>query len=467
MYRNDFTLISHNMAGFSRASFLVCLLSIRVSAAKYQPDWESIDSRPLPDWYDQGKFGIFIHWGVFSVPSFGSEWFWWYWQGEKLQPYVDFMQKNYPPGFKYQDFAPCFTAEFFDAKEWTDIFASSGAKYIVLTAKHHEGFTLWGSRTSWNWNAVDVGPKRDLVAEVARALRAGSDLRFGLYHSLFEWFNPLFEVDSANNFTTKHFPSLKSLPELYELVVKYKPDVLWSDGDGDASDKYWNSTGFLAWLYNDSPVRDTVVTNDRWGRGSICTHGGFYTCADRYQPGHLLAHKWENCMTIDTKSWGYRRNAPLADYLTIEQLVATLVETVSCGGNLLMNVGPTLEGRIAPIFEERLRQMGSWLGVNGEAIYNSSAWRAQKDTVTPVVWYTSRLTEKLIFAIFLAWPADGALILSEPKVTPGHTQVVLLGHGAVQWEPMKDRGLRVLLPQLSFSQMPCRWAWTLKLTGAK
>ncbi|XP_037602464.1 plasma alpha-L-fucosidase [Sebastes umbrosus] len=454
------------MGGFLMVSFLLSMLFIGTCRGKYEPTWDSIDSRPLPDWYDQAKFGIFIHWGVFSVPSFGSEWFWWYWQHQKLKPYVDFMQRNYPPEFKYQDFASQFTAEFFDAKEWTDIFASSGAKYIVLTTKHHEGFTLWGSKNSWNWNAVDVGPKRDLVDEMASALRANSDLRLGLYHSLFEWFNPLFELDAANAFTTNYFPTTKSLPELYELITKYKPEVLWSDGDGNAPDKYWNSTGFLAWLYNDSPVRDTVVTNDRWGKDCICKHGGYYTCADRYQPGHLLNHKWENCMTVDTKSWGYRRNAPLRDYLTIEQLVSTLVETVSCGGNLLMNVGPTHDGRIAPLFEERLRQVGQWLKVNGESIYNTTAWRVQKDAVTPNIWYTFRPQEKSIFATLLQWPNNGSVILNEPVVTQGKTQVVLLGHGSVQWEPVKPGGLRVLLPQLSFSQMPCQWAWTLKLTGA-
>ncbi|KAM9842328.1 plasma alpha-L-fucosidase [Aulostomus maculatus] len=454
------------MAGGGVWCLPALLLFVSTSRARYEPSWESIDSRPLPDWFDRAKFGIFIHWGVFSVPSFGSEWFWWYWQKQQLRPYVDFMQRNYPPDFKYQDFAPGFTAEFFDAGEWTDILASSGAKYIVLTTKHHEGFTLWGSKNSWNWNAVDVGPKRDLVDELASSLRASSDLRLGLYHSLFEWFNPVFEEDAARNFTTNNFPTSKTLPELYELVIRYNPEVLWSDGDGDAPDTYWNSTGFLAWLYNDSPVRDTVVTNDRWGRGSICTHGGYYTCADRYQPGHLLKHKWENCMTIDTKSWGYRRNAPLGDYLRIEQLVATLVETVSCGGNLLMNFGPTHDGRIAPIFEERLRQMGEWLKVNGEAIYNSSAWRAQNDSITPHVWYTCRPQEGAIFAILLEWPSDGSVTLREPMAAPGQTQVALLGHGSVRWEPAKPGGLRVLLPPLSLSQMPCQWAWTLRLTGA-
>nr|XP_055027949.1 plasma alpha-L-fucosidase [Misgurnus anguillicaudatus] len=433
---------------------------------QYEPTWESIDSRPLPEWYDQAKFGIFIHWGVFSVPSFGSEWFWWYWQGRRIPSYVAFMLENYPPGFKYTDFASQFQAEFFDAKEWVDIFASSGAKYIVLTTKHHEGFTLWGSKYSWNWNAVDVGPKRDLVGEIATALRKYSDLRLGLYHSLFEWFHPLYNEDAKNHYNTTKFPTMKTLPELYEIVNQYKPEVLWSDGDGDAPDSYWNSTGFLAWLYNESPVRDTVVTNDRWGYGSICKHGGFYTCSDRYNPGHLLKHKWENCMTIDQKSWGYRRDAKLSDFLTTEHLIATLVETVSCGGNLLLNVGPTHDGRIVPIFEERLRQIGQWLSVNGEAIYNTSAWRVQNDTVTPGVWYTWKPKENVIYATFLSWPNSGYVVLSDPIVSESKTQVMLLGYKPLQWDSVKPSGLRVYLPQLTLNQMPCSWAWTLRLTGA-
>uniref|UniRef100_A0A8C2F319 alpha-L-fucosidase n=1 Tax=Cyprinus carpio TaxID=7962 RepID=A0A8C2F319_CYPCA len=327
------------------------------------------------------------------------------------------------------------------------------------------GFTLWGSKYSWMWNAVDVGPKRDLVDEIATALRAHSDLRLGLYHSLFEWFNPLFKADADKSFKTNVFPTTKTLPELYEIVNQYKPELLWSDGDGDAPDSYWNSTGFLAWLYNESPVRDTVVTNDRWGYGTICNHGGYYTCTDRYNPGHLLKHKWESCMSMDKKSWGYRREAKFSDYLTIEQLIASLVETVSCGGNLLLNVGPTHDGRIMPIFEERLRQMGQWLKVNGEAIYNSSAWRVQNDTVTPGVWYTAN-QKNAIYAIFLSWPDNGYIVLSDPVVSSSKTQVVLLGYQSLSWESMKPTGLKVHLPQLAPGQMPCSWAWTLRLTGA-
>ncbi|XP_042651551.1 plasma alpha-L-fucosidase isoform X1 [Tyto alba] len=432
---------------------------------RYEPSWGSLDGRPLPAWFDEAKFGVFIHWGVFSVPSFGSEWFWWYWQKEKREPYVKFMEANYPPGFSYEDFGPLFTAEFFDPNQWADILKASGAKYVVLTSKHHEGFTLWGSKYSWNWNAVDVGPKRDLVAELATSVRNRTDLHFGLYHSLFEWFNPLFLEDATNVFKTRKFPTSKSLPELYEIVTKYQPEIIWSDGNGNAPDTYWNSTGFLAWLYNDSPVRDTVVTNDRWGVGSICTHGGFYTCSDRYNPGHLLPHKWENCMTIDKRSWGYRRNTQLDDYLTIEDLVKQLVETVSCGGNLLMNIGPTHDGRIAVIFEERLRQMGAWLEVNGGAIYGTKPWRAQNDTVTPGVWYTFSPKAGKVNAIFLNWPDSGTLELGEPQAKLGETQVELVGYKELlKWVALGEKGIVIALPQLTPKQLPCQWGWTLQLT---
>ncbi|CAG2231744.1 FUCA [Mytilus edulis] len=160
---------------------------------------------------------------------------------------------------------------------------------------------------AWNsWNSYDTGPHRDLVGELAAAVQETTDLRFGLYHSLFEWFNPLFLKDKENNFTTQDFVKMKSMPELYELVNRYKPEVIWSDGSGEAPDSYWMSKEFIAWLYNDSPVKDTVVVNDRWGRGDICRHGGYLTCNDRYNPKALQNRKFENPMTIE-KPLGIRR----------------------------------------------------------------------------------------------------------------------------------------------------------------
>ncbi|XP_071965748.1 alpha-L-fucosidase-like [Antedon mediterranea] len=440
--------------------YLVLAVLMMVTAQQYKPTWDSLDSRPLPPWYDEAKLGIFIHWGVFSVPSFGSEWFWWNWQGLHNQEYVDFMKKNYPPDFTYPDFAPMFKAEFFNPQEWAEIFQASGAKYIVLTSKHHEGFTNWPSHYSWNWNAMDIGPHRDLVGELAGAIRQNTSIRFGLYHSLFEWFNPLYISDKKNKFKTNEYVEKICLPELYEIINNYKPDVLWSDGDWEPSSSYWNSTGFLAWLYNDSPVKNTVVTNDRWGSDALCKHGGYYTCQDRYNPGKVINHKWENCMTIDKKSWGYRRNSQLSDYLTTHEIISTLAETVSCGGNLLINVGPTADGRILPVFEERLRELGDWMRVNGEAIYGTKPWRAQNDTLSPYVWYTS--TKDAVYAIVLTWPKSGNVTIAAPRVSP-NTSVQMLGYPTPLKWTVTNNHTAIILPVITPDSLPCKYAWVLKL----
>nr|CAD7605313.1 unnamed protein product [Timema genevievae] len=269
---------------------------------------------------------------------------------------------------------------------------------------------MWPSKYSFSWNAKDVGPKRDLVGELASAVRNKTNLKFGLYHSLFEWFHPLYLLDKANGYKTQYFVGNKTMPELYELsvvaiatvqtsseydaseletasgefvfrqlgycfkdmswieitnvalifciekndqgysetlcstgwedVTTYKPEIVWSDGPMDGKYTYWNSTQFIAWLYNSSPVKDTVVVNDRWGKGLKCKHGDFYTCRDHYNPepilcaGHLLPYKWENCDTVDKNSWAFRRNAKLEDYHTIQELLSRFISTVSCGGKL-------------------------------------------------------------------------------------------------------------------------------------
>lgn len=437
----------------------------------YVPTWDSLDSRPLPAWFDQAKVGLFLHWGVFSVPSYTSEWFWWYWQGwdEPRNPNpAKFMAKNYPPGFTYPDFAKDFTCEFFDPDEWARIFQESGARYVVLTTKHHEGFTLWPSNVSFSWNAKDVGPKRDLVGELANAVRSKTGLVFGVYHSLFEWFNPLFLQDKRNNFTTSYFSEGKTLVELRELVERYKPEIIWSDGD-PAPAEYWKSREFLAWLYNDSPVRDTVVTNDRWCNGCSCKHGGYFTCYDRYDPGVLQPRKWENCMTLDRQSWGYRRDATLADVLSIQELIETLVQSISCGGNILINVGPTRDGRLELIYQERLQQLGRWLKVNGEGVYGSAAWTCQNDTATGKVWYTQGVTkdgEKAVYVFILEWPSQSVLHLASLRLGAG-SRVVLLGAEEEPVTVVEQSTLRLTLalPNLTMDRLPTPWAWVLRVTG--
>ncbi|KAK7085025.1 Tissue alpha-L-fucosidase [Halocaridina rubra] len=444
---------------------LSLLLFIGGTDSRYDPTWESLDTRPLPDWYDGAKIGIFIVWGLYSVPAFGSEWFWQFWQGSHSQEYVEFMKENYPPSFTYADFASQFTADFYDPEEWVSVFNASGAQYIVLTTKHHEGYTLWPSNYSWNWNSMDVGPKRDLVGDLAKALKEKTPhIHLGLYHSLFEWFHPLYLKDKAGNFTTNSFVMTKTLPELYELVNVYHPDVIWSDGDWEAKDVYWNSTGYLAWLFNDSPVKDTVVVNDRWGQGVTCHHGSYYTCQDRYNPGVLQPHKWENCMTLDRKSWGYRRNAPVSDYLSIHDLLTEVASTVSCGGNILINIGPSKDGLLPAIMEERLRQLGSWLEINGEAIYNSKPWTHQNDSSTSGVWFTTK--NNYVYSIVLNWPKGGVLTLGSVSSTP-QTQVTMLGyHQGKRLIPLQvsseKNGMQVSFPPMA--DVKSQWAWVLVMS---
>ncbi|XP_023947053.1 tissue alpha-L-fucosidase [Bicyclus anynana] len=444
----------------------------------YAPNWKDLDTRPLPEWYDKAKIGIFMHWGVYSVPGFGSEWFWSNWKSGDNKS-VEFMNKNYPPGFTYQEFAPMFTAEFFDPDAWAALFYKAGAKYVILTSKHHDGFTLFPSRRSFSWNAMEVGPKRDLVGEIAQAVRK-NEMKFGVYHSLYEWFNPIYLEDKKNLFLTKNYPMTKLWPDLKQIVYDYEPSVIWSDGDWEAFDAYWNSTDLLAWLYNESPVKDEIVVNDRWGIGIPCHHGDFYNCADRYNPGKLQNHKWENAFTLDSKSWGYRKTMQLNEILSIEQLLKQVVSTVSCGGNALINIGPTKEGTIAPIFQERLLALGRWLLYNGEAIYGSSPWLHQNDTYNSNVWYTctkqdydgDRPTSRpkhsdvinAVYAIFLHWPRDNMLTLRDiaPYLHTGTYKVQLLGNdGILNW---KIFSVLAIIDLPDKATVESTHAWTLKFT---
>jgi alpha-L-fucosidase len=451
------------------AACLILLAAISACTAKYEPNWKSLDARPLPKWYDEAKFGIFIHWGLFSVPSYGcngggasGEWYWWVLNGAKTPCLVDWHQKTYGKDFRYEDFAPMWKTSMFNPDDWAQLFKKSGAKYIVLTSKHHEGFCNWPSAQSWNWNSVDAGPHQDNVKLVTDAVRKAG-LRMGLYHSLFEWFNPLYLTDRNNKGNTTYYVDTILHPQLKDVVMNYKPEVIWSDGDWEMPDSYWRSQEFLAWLYNDSPVKDTVVVNDRWGSGDACTHGGYYTCDDRYNPGILQPHKWENCLTIDEHSWGYRRNAEYSDMMTIEELISQLASTVACGGNMLLNVGPTAEGMIIPMFQERLLQIGAWLDINGASIYKTTPWRSQNDTAANV-WYTQN--GATVNAIVLSWPKNNQLFLTQPLPT-STTTATMLGYGKVNWSQNSRGSITVTFPTLAVNQLPNPYAWVIQLNNVK
>lgn len=379
----------------------LCTVALMASAQKYEPTWESIDSRPVPQWFEDARFGIFIHWGVYSVPAWAtvdksiasgpvySEWYWWQKNtdtsrvGDATRRYHS---ENFGDNFKYQDFAPDFKAERFDPAQWADLFKASGARYVVLTSKHHEGFTLWPSAESWNWNSVDIGPHRDICGELTEAVKAAG-LHMGFYYSLYEWYNPVFLND------VDRYVDGRMLPQLKDLVCRYEPDMVWTDGEWEHPSETWRSTEFLAWLYNESPVRDRVVVNDRWGKETRGRHGGFYTTeydlsASQADNMSKSTHPWEECRGIGG-SFAYNRAETLEHYSTTRELVTTLIERVARGGNLLLDIGPKADGTIPLVMQDRLLGIGKWLETNGEAIYGSQPWVRASDNKADGVCYTT------------------------------------------------------------------------------
>ncbi len=480
---------------------LLILGGVLASAEQYEPTWESIDRRPTPSWFTEAKFGIFIHWGVYSVPAFApvlpndlayAEWYWHaITEGQKANAKpVDagswaFHKRVYGPGFPYQDFAPMFRAELFDPDHWADVLAQSGAKYVALTSKHHEGFALWPSReasATWGrpWNAVELGPHRDLLGDLTEAVRR-KGVRMGVYYSLYEWYNPLWLSDK------KRYVSEHMHPQFKDLVTRYKPDIIFSDGEWELPSDEWRSPELLAWLFNDSPVKDKVVIDDRWGKDTRHKHGGYWTT--EYTAGMTgMDHPWEESRGMGF-SYGYNRDEELKDYHTGRQLVLMLVDIVSRGGNLLLDIGPRADGRIPVIMEQRLQEIGDWLRINGEAIYGTKPWtqsRQWTEGELPKVDYNqefktpydvSKLAEKPepgraainaffttkdsnIYAILPRWP--GREFTVKQLAAKGMKSVTLLGGNTpLHWRKNGD-SVSIDLPELPDALL-AEPAWVLKL----
>lgn len=300
------------------SAVLIIVCGLAVMAQDYKPSWESLDSRPMPTWFNQAKFGIFIHWGVYSVPA------WRPLSSKKYASYAEwyyarvindlkfggdaFHRKNYGLDFEYRQFAPMFKAELFDPDFWAELFHRSGAAYVVLTSKHHDGYCLWPTRSPYkkNWNSMAVGPGRDLLGDLTEAVRK-KGLRMGLYHSIIEWESiPTKRTESGwflnektvgkyriplDQYVDKHL-----LPQLKELVENYRPDLIFSDGgEWDFDEDFWQTKEFLAWLYNNAPNRTEVVVNDRWCAGMPGKHGDYFSSeykdTDAVEKDHPLGRK--------------------------------------------------------------------------------------------------------------------------------------------------------------------------------
>lgn len=447
---------------------LIAAAHVSKSQSKYEANWTSIDSRPVPDWFLDAKFGIFIHWGLFSVPAWAptnvsvydkyAEWYWKKLTDPKAETYKafnEFHEKTYGADFRYQDFVNGFTCELFDPNQWANVFLQSGAKYVVLTSKHHEGFTLWPSAQSWNWNAVDVGPHRDLAGDLSNAVKA-KGLRMGYYYSLYEWFNPTYHTN-VQKYVDDHM-----LPQMRDLVTRYKPDILWTDGEWDHPSEIWKSTEFLAWLYNESPVRESVVVNDRWGKETRSKHGGIYTTEydlvhDESSVGKKITHPWEECRGIGG-SFGYNRNENLADYASSKTLIHILIDKVARGGNLLLNIGPTADGRIPVIMQQRLSDLGAWLKVNGEAIYATRPWnQAPAVSAETTVYFTRKAKD--LYAICTRFSGKEIVIPAINKPS----SVSMLGYGGKVKYSVQGKDLKIHPPTFGPDEIPCEHAWVFKI----
>ncbi|MDD2349381.1 MAG: alpha-L-fucosidase [Kiritimatiellae bacterium] len=334
---------------------LIACAALALRAEPYKAEWESLDKRPIPQWWQEAKFGIFIHWGVYSVPAYAptdaanvyakySEHY-----DNRMRSnnaaFTNFHARTYGTNVTYADFATQFRAEHFDPVQWADLFKKSGARYVVLTSKHHDGFALWPSAYSPRWNAQVLGPHRDLAGELTAAVKQAG-LRMGFYYSLLEWGNPLYKENIGR------WVAEMNLPQMKELVTRYEPDIVWADGEWDYSDEELRSVDFLAWLYNESPVKESVVVNDRWGKKTRGKHGDHYTTEyDLVHSGSSLdtqfTHPWEECRGIGG-SFGFNRFETTAHYMTSAQCVETLIEKNSDMRKLLCSRICLKKGRDRP-----------------------------------------------------------------------------------------------------------------------
>ena len=349
---------------------IAALLFCNLLSAQVQPTWESINERGYPQWFSDAKLGIFIHWGVYSVPAYASleGYAEWYYRG--LMTNDDrqaFQERLYGKDFKYEDFAPMWKAELWDPDEWAELFKKSGAKYVLLVSKHHDGFCLWPSQYAPNWNSVDLGPHRDICGELTDAIRK-QGLKMGFYYSLPEWTSPLHRwyVDPDENIGT--YVDTHMIPQFKELVTKYKPTILFTDGEWRNSAEQWHATELISWYYN--TVGSDAIVNNRWGDGQ---QHGFRT--PEYSAGITLTDRpWAECRGLG-RSFGLNRNEPLENYMTSDELIRHFCVLVAAGGGMTLNVGPAADGKIPLLQQERLLELGKWLDINGEAIYGTRPYK--------------------------------------------------------------------------------------------
>ena len=429
----------------SVGSFLLGCQQERLSqhnVKKYEPTWESLrEYKEVPKWLRDGKFGIYTHWGPYAVHAYGENTTWYsfalYMEDGEARQHFEKTFGKLTPEFGYKDLIPKFTAEKFDADEWAELFRKSGAKFAGPVAEHHDGFAMWDTRYS-DWNAATMGPKRDVVGELEKAIKK-RDMKFvTAFHHAANWFffpvmDKRYDTGDPRNSGLYGQPHERGamrnqafIDEWYgkiiEVIDNYSPDFIWFDFALDSIAEGYVKD-FLAYYYNDAEAKgkEVVVTY----KGNDLVPGSGVRDLELGQEPKITYHEWITDSTVDDRgAWGYANDLT---FKTPDRLIDNLIDRVSKNGYLLLNVGPKPDGTIPDGARDLLLEMGAWLDVNGEAIYGTSPWFIAGEGPTNMgaatdigfneadTVYTNkdiRFTVKgdVLYATFLAWPGEEALI---------------------------------------------------------
>ncbi|HEY5001838.1 MAG TPA: alpha-L-fucosidase [Ktedonobacteraceae bacterium] len=449
--------------------------TLTAGIAAYTATDPSLSQHESPDWFNQAKFGIFIHWGVYSVPAWGpvgKEYAEWYWHNMNTtsDPTYQHQLQTYGANSQYDDFIPQFTAANFNPEQWVQLFQQAGAKYFVLVSKHHDGFALFQTKYSHR-NAVEMGPKKDLVKMLFDAAATYTPgLKRGLYYSLPEWYNPAYAVykrgPSFPGGPPTQFVTGKPItytgyipvndyvndfqkPQLLELINQYHPDDLWADIGGPNDSR----TVFADYFNQALTAGQQVTVDNRFGIPDYD-----YSTPEYASSFSFNAKKWEANRGIDPFSFGYNAATPDGSYATADLLITQLVDIVSKNGNLLLDIGPKADGTIPTIMQQRLQEMGAWLNINGESIYNTTYWwRAQASgnlrfTISP---------NKAFYITSLVRPGN-QVVVNEPVPIQSGDTIQLLGYaGTLQWSQQNGSLVITVPPAAQASGVS---AWVFKIT---
>jgi alpha-L-fucosidase len=458
------------VARVGRAASAAQDLTLSAGIPPYEATDASLGRHQAPDWFDEAKFGIFIHWGVYSVPAWapvGKEYAEWYWQhmNDPNDPTYAHHAQTYGKDLDYDAFIPRFTAARFDPKAWVRLFRDAGARYFVLTSKHHEGFSLFDTAVS-DRNSVKLGPHRDLVAELFAADRRYTpDIHPGLYYSLPEWYNPADPWQGhgpQNPYTGQPVPYTGykpvtdyvadyQAPQLEELIHQYGPEIIWCDIGTPAAPRQV----FADFLNHAAGQGKQVTYDDRCG---IPTHD--FTTPEYAKYGDTVVAKWEASRGLDPFSYGYNAATPDSAYMTAQDAVQDLVDIVSKNGNFLLDIGPRADGTIPQVMQDRLRQIGAWLRVNGESVYGTTYWSREASAGDDIRFTVA--PGKAFYVTSMKRPGDQVVVDAPVPIRAGQ-HVTLLGyHGRPLHWAMSGGRLTIDVP--AAAQRTGRYAWVFKVT---